>query len=132
MIGVDTNVLVRVLVPDAPGQTSKALSFLAERTPEDPVYVSTVVAVELAWVLRRSYAFSPPAIIIALESLLESENAVVERAVLIGDAVERMRNESIDLADYLISAIAREAGAAATLTFDRDAAKRVPGMELLK
>lgn len=131
MIGVDTNILARVLVPDSPTETETALAFFAARSHEDPAYVSVIVLVELVWVLKRSYGFSAEAAFAALESLFDSSNIRIEKADLIQLAVEQAQIQRADIADCLIAAVAADAGASNTVTFDRDAAKRVPGMDLL-
>lgn len=48
MIGLDTNVLVRILTEDDPIQTSKAVDFIAQRCSVlSPGFVSTIVLAEL-------------------------------------------------------------------------------------
>lgn len=131
MIGLDTNVLVRVLVPDSATETKAALEFLARRSSEDPAFVGVVVLVELVWVLKRSYGFAPEAVFTALESLLDSANIVIEAADSVQLAVAQALRLRADIADCLIAAIAVDAGCSTTVTFDRTAAKRIPGMELL-
>lgn len=132
MIGVDTNVLVRVFVPDVPAQTARALDFFNDRTVDDPAYVSSVALIELVWVLKRAYGFPSLSIHTALNSLFESANISIERFELVRDAVAVAKAKNADIADCVISAIAREAGCVVTITFDVSASRRVPGMELLK
>lgn len=131
MIGLDTNVIVRVLVRDTPAQSKLAIDVLASRTPEDPAFVSAIVLVELVWVLRRNFGYSSDAVYAAIQSLFESANVVVERAETIADAVQLAFEGGADIADCIIAAIATEAGATKTVTFDKTAPKRIPGMELL-
>jgi predicted nucleic-acid-binding protein len=131
MIGIDTNVLVRVFVDDAPEQTKAALRILSELSHERPGYVSIVVLVEMVWVLGRNYGFKSEAIFAALDTLFDSANIQIERAVLVQDAVDTAHDLDADIADVLIVLSAREAGAIKTVTFDKNAAKRIPGMELL-
>jgi len=131
MIGVDTNVLVRVAVRDDTAETKAAQDFLAARSSEDPAFVSTVVIAELAWVLDRSYGFSHAAVHDVLEWVLESSNIFIERAELVDRAVAHARETRAGVADCIIAALAADAGAAKTVTFDKTAAKRVPAMELL-
>ena len=65
MAAVDTNVLVRLLVADDPGQTQRALSFLEAR---GPLWVSTVVLVETVWVLTAVYGWSKAQTLATLEA----------------------------------------------------------------
>lgn len=131
MIGVDTNVLVRFFVRDHAAQTESALRFLEKRSVDDPAFVSAVVLAELAWVLDKTYGYSGEAIHRAFDWLFESANILVERGDLIEVAVTHARHAKAGISDCVISAIALDAGATKTVTFDRPAAKRVPGMELL-
>ncbi|RYE57018.1 MAG: PIN domain-containing protein [Hyphomicrobiales bacterium] len=131
MIGVDTNILVRLFVRDHAEQTEAAATFLSARSESDPAFVSAVVLAELAWVLDKSYGYSTASIHGALEWLFDSENVAVERSDLMEDAIASAQETGADISDSIIAAIANDAGAAKTVTFDKRAAKRIPGMELL-
>jgi predicted nucleic-acid-binding protein len=131
MIGVDTNVLVRLLVRDNPAQLDAAARFMAQRSADDPAFVSSVVVAEFAWVLDKSYGYASEAIHGAMDWLFDSENIVVERSDLIENAVLVAREANADISDAIIAALAEDAGASKTATFDRNAAKRIPGMDLL-
>lgn len=132
MIGVDTNVLVRLFVQDNPQQTAAAVRFLASRSANDPAFVSAVVLAELVWALDRTYKYADAAIHDALASLFESVNIVIEREALMLTSVKLAREHKADISDSIIAAIAMDGGSSKTMTFDQPAAKRVPGMELLK
>ena len=132
MIGVDTNVLVRVAVNDNIAQTTAAQAFLAERSADDPAFVSAVVLAELAWVLDRAYGFSNERIEGVFDWVMESANIVVERADLVERALSLAHTARAGIADCIIAAVATDAGASKIVTFDKPAAKRIPGMELLK
>lgn len=131
MIGIDTNVLVRVAVGDSPVQTAAAHRFLSKRTPDDPAFVSAVVLAELAWVLDRAYGFSHEMMHEVFEWVMESANITIERADLIERAISHARTSRAGIADCIIAALAADAGAIKTVTFDKPAAKRIPGMEIL-
>ena len=131
MIGVDTNVLVRVFVDEAPEQTSAALHLLSGLSQDDPAFVSTIVLIELVWVLKRSYGFDDNATLVAVDSLLESANIEIEHAEMVQAAVSAAHEDGSDLAGSLIALSAIAAGASKVMTFDKNAAKRIAGMELL-
>lgn len=132
MIGVDTNVLVRIFAEDEDKQRKAAQSFMRQRSTEDPAFVSAVVVAEVTWVLDRTYGFSMASIRDALEWLFESTNIVVEQHDLVRVAVNLAADSNADISDSIIAALAAHAGASKTVTFDRPAASRIPGMELLK
>lgn len=130
MIGVDTNVIVRLLVPNEP-QRLLAEQFFAARSAADPAFVSMVVLVELAWVLNRHYGYDFEKIRQAVQWLLDSDDFVLEHRDRVEWAATNYTRSKIDLPDLLIASACEEAGALSTATFDINAAKFVPGMELL-
>jgi predicted nucleic-acid-binding protein len=65
-----------------------------------------------------------------LQSLLAADGLVIEYTEEL-DSLLSTGQPLADLADHLIAWAAKRAGARATLTFDKRAASRVPGMELL-
>ncbi len=132
MIGVDTNVLARLFVDDGSPERQKVLAYFTGASQREVAFVSMIVLVEFAWLLSTRYEFPRRAILDAVSALLENAGFLVQREDLVIQAVERGYAEGVGIADYLIAALAREAGCSATVTFDRNAAKRVPGMSLLK
>lgn len=131
MIGVDTNILLRLVVIDDPEQNERARRFLSERSAGDPAYISGIVLAELVWVLRRRLGYQQPQIAELLLSLLASEDVVMENAEELGLLLSE-ENPPVDtLADNLVAWTAMRAGCSKVVTFDRKAAKIIPGMELL-
>ena len=130
MIGVDTNVLVRFLTADSPEQHEATARFFAERTPADPAFISAVTLAETAWVLRRSYGLAPGEITQSVSALLNSSDVVVEGSNNL-EAVRSGAAKPSQIADFLVVHLGRRAGCSHTVTFDRNAARRIPGMELL-
>lgn len=130
MIGVDTNVLIRLLAPDDEKQNLAAKLFFAERSPDDPAYVSSIVLAETIWLLRRRLGYSRTAIEDAVRSLLSTDDFRVEH----GDRLSALLEEGTpraEVADYLIAWSADEAGCLRTVTFDKRSAKSIGSMELL-
>ena len=83
MRALDTNVLVRALVQDDAAQGRRAQACLSAQ----PVYIPVTVILELEWVLRSRYGYSPKAIADAMEKLAILENAVVgEQAAVVAAA----------------------------------------------
>lgn len=127
MIALDTNVLVRYLVRDDPDQAGAADAVFAELRPDRQGFIGREVVVELVWVLERSYRFGRPAIATVLEGLLAAPEIVVENADDLAEAIGRYERQGIGLADLMILAAARRAGARPLISFDRRLA-RVPGV----
>jgi len=127
MIGVDTNVLLRVLVVDDEQQTAIARRLLARAEDEGAtVFVPVVVLAETAWVLRSVYRFGRPQIAAALAAVLSSDQTEFENAAVVERALRAFESGTADLADYIAREAAIAAGAQALVTFDR-AAHREPG-----
>ncbi|MGB6691787.1 MAG: type II toxin-antitoxin system VapC family toxin [Terracidiphilus sp.] len=130
MTGLDSNVLVRYFVKDDPAQTPIAVRVIRDRTAADPGWISIAVLVELLWVLTRTYKQKQASIIQIIESLLASDEIVIQQDEMVRKALDPYRNGRADFADCLISLVAQNAGCDRTVTFDRVAA-RDAGMELL-
>ena len=88
MIALDTNVLVRFLTQDEPGQARAASDLISDLTEDNPGYVAREVLVELVWVLERAYKFSSSDISGVLEGLLSASELVIEEADSIGSILE--------------------------------------------
>jgi predicted nucleic-acid-binding protein len=132
MIGIDTNVLLRLLVRDDDAQVRAAERFIATHcSPDDPGFVSLVVIVETAWALRRVYLYDRSQIAAALGSLLDVAELEVESAAEVRSAIADFATSAAGLVDCLVARTNVAAGCEYTVTFDRNAAK-LRGFELLK
>jgi predicted nucleic-acid-binding protein len=119
MTGVDTNVLVRFLVGDDPGQESRAATFFARAASAgEKLFVPQIVVCELVWVLGHAYGKDRAEIAAGLESLLRARQLVFEEIDEIRNALERFAAGNGDLADWLVWERSRAAGAERVVTFD--------------
>lgn len=130
MIGLDTNVLVRYLTQDDPKQAALATRLVESLTPSAPGFVSHIVLAETVWVLESCYDAAPDRIAQFVETLLRSESINVAHVEVVWRALRQFKSARGDFVDTLVSALARNAGCDAVLTFDKAAAKR-SGMALL-
>ena len=127
MLGVDTNVLVRLLIADDADQTRRARQLVEKSLAQDePVLVSLLVLIETEWVLRSSYELDKRTILDALRGLLEARDLVFEDEAAIEEALFYWKDSACGFTDCLISAHNRRLGCFATATFDAKAA-RMPG-----
>ena len=131
MFGLDTNVVVRLLTNDDPQQRRKALGFIERLGRDDVAFVSLVTVVELDWALRSKLGFSREDTVRAIGRLLQSRGLIFEHHDLILTALDLVLSTNSDFADALIAYRSLEVGCQAIKTFDKKAASRVPGMELL-
>jgi predicted nucleic-acid-binding protein len=132
MIGIDTNLLLRLIVGDEPKQAVMAREFLRGRcSADEPGYVCHIVLVELVWTLARAYGYPRERIAAAIEQILETAQLDVEYSGDVAAAVKDYRRGAADFADCLLVRVNAATGCTHTVTFDRKAAK-LTGFELLK
>jgi predicted nucleic-acid-binding protein len=129
VIGLDTNVLVRLLVRDHEEQYQRVLDLLL-RDGERPAsfYVNHVVLVETAWVLRSDYRLSRGEIADALQSLLDVGSFDIQDRERVSSALILFRESKADFADCLIAIGNLAAGCSHTATFDARA-HAIEGMQ---
>lgn len=130
MIGLDTNVVVRYLVQDDPGQSAVASALMEDLTETDPGYLSLVTVVELYWVLRRAYKVEAGRCTELLEGLLDARELRMDQDAVVRAALTANRG-GLDFADAVIAELGRAAGCNHTVTFDQRAA-RDGAMRLLR
>jgi predicted nucleic-acid-binding protein len=124
VIGLDTNVLVRLFVEDDAKQAKSARTFVKTRcSMEQPGFVDRVALCEMVWVLGRAHGYARAAIADIVEALLASTDMILEDEALVRSATRAYRDRAIDFADALIGGVNRARGCEATATFDRTAAK---------
>jgi predicted nucleic-acid-binding protein len=131
LIGVDTNVIVRLLVRDDPKQYDAAVALVTRARQDGPLFVNPLVIAETVWVLERRYNIAPDKTRPLIRSLLETVEFHVPVSVKMSSWVDWLSAGHVGFSDIVIAATNAENGCTQTYTFDQDAAKKVPGMELL-
>jgi predicted nucleic-acid-binding protein len=132
MLGIDTNVVVRLLVADDAGQTQRARRIVEHALSRDePVLVSLLVLLETEWVLRSRYGFNREALQGIFRSLLEARELSFEDEPALEEALFHWKDSPCEFSDCLITAHNRRMGCRATATFDARAA-RLPGAESVR
>jgi predicted nucleic-acid-binding protein len=130
MIGLDTNVLARIVLADDAEQTRQALELLqiCDESGE-VVAISLSVILELEWVLRSAAKLDKTAITTLFKQLLETaplhiENeAVLEHALYLYEG----RGAKADFAECLFSAQYQSIGCRGMASFDKKA-QTMPGV----
>ncbi len=132
MIGLDTNIVVRLITQDDPGQSRVANRIVEQRlSASEQGFVSLAVVLETVWVLDSIYRFSSAEIATALRALLADQALAVQSESEVFTAIVALEENRSSFADALIAALASTAGCSITLTFDKEAA-RLPGFELAR
>ena len=120
MASIDTNVLVRLLVSDDQDQQQAALRCLAELEANgEDAFVSTVVVVELAWVLESVYDYDRASVARAIRAVTEAAPFAVEARPAVRQAIDWYERRGGQIADWLILAVAHAQGREPLHTFDR-------------
>jgi predicted nucleic-acid-binding protein len=123
VIGLDTNVVLRVFGRGNAKQTAAVERLLADAANGETCLLNPIVLAEFAWTLDRTYKRKRTVVADHLERLLQAPEFVVPFHDEALDATRRYRDGSADFADYFLSAINRTLGCRTTLTFDRNAAQ---------
>lgn len=130
-IGIDTNVLLRMVLNDDADHRAKALAFGRTLSEQSPGFVSLIVLVEFNWSLTSRYRQPKQSALQAIRSLLHTKGLVFEGFHSVVRALELATRSKADFADALIAEVGRENGCTRTVTFDRKASTNIPAMELL-
>lgn len=103
MIGLDTNVLIRVLVDDGSPDVAKARNFVAARATEDhDFHVDAVVLVEMVWVLETVFGYGRADLAAAVDAILGNAAYVVDGRKAVAAALAAFRATKADFSDCLI------------------------------
>ena len=127
MLGIDTNVVVRLVVSDDAVQTRRARKLIDQALNRDePVLVSLLVLLESEWVLRSRYGFDREGLLSIFRSLLEARELTFEDEPALEEALFHWKDSPCQFSDCLITAHYRQMGCRETATFD-EKASRLPG-----
>lgn len=114
-VSVDTNVLVRAVVQDDPGQAEVA----SKVVKAEVLAVATSCLCEFVWVLRTAYGFKRAAIAATIRELVAAENVETNRPAV--EAGLAMLDAGGDFADGAIAYEGRWLGGETFVSFDRKA-----------
>ena len=123
MIGLDTNVLLRLLLADDDVQFRKAKQVVGAVSGSlGEVLLTDVVLAETVWTLRAAYRRSKTEVLAALDALLAQPAFAFQDREVIAAAVEAYRDGAADFSDYLV--VARNAALGVTTTYSFDKSQR--------
>lgn len=132
MIGIDTNVLLRLLTEDDAAQAAAVQRLLAplDAVPE-AVLINDIVLVETLWTLRHLYGFDRAGQADVLGHLLSAVTFRFEDREVLSHALKAFTESPADFSDCLIAAKNTCWGCESTATFDRSMAS-LAGVTVLK
>lgn len=130
MIGLDTNVLARYYIEDAADAQAQKQRLAARRLIDSGqnLMVSKTVILELEWVMRGYYRFSPAEVASVMHHLLGQAHITVEDRDDIEQALS-ITEASLDFADALHFASYKTCQSVATFD-DRGFARRAKKLAL--
>lgn len=129
--GLDTNIVLRLIVDDDPAQRRAALTFGAGLGRDHGAFVSLISLLELDWALRSQYGFQKTDVTAVIGKLLHTRGLIVEHHSMVVRALRLVEASNADFADTLIACRSLDEGCVSIKTFDKKAAGKIPGMELL-
>ncbi len=131
MIGLDTNVLIRLLTADEPVQLKAAARLLAAHDGRaGAFFINDMVLVELVGVLGRLYGYAPTEALTAKASLLDSDAFAFEDRERLGHALGLCQAQGRDFADTMIAPKNAASRCVHTATFDK-AMRGLPGVQVI-
>ena len=131
MIGVDTNVLLRLWLNDDRAQSKRIDQLLAEHGGlPGSLLVTDVVLVEAVWTLKSVFEQDKQAQLIAVRSLLEETAFAFEDREAVAAALTLFESGSCGFADCLVVAKHARQGCDFTATFDRGM-RKLPGVKVI-
>jgi predicted nucleic acid-binding protein len=113
---VDTNILIRHLTGDPPGQATRATRCLAEA---DELLLPDLILAEVAYVLESFYEAPRPQVAASLRAVLAFPPITVVDADLAQRAVEVYDIHRLDFAEAYLVACAERSGIGVVASFDR-------------
>ena len=131
MIGLDTNILARYYIEDKSDAQGQRQREAARRLIESgkPLMVCKTVLLELEWVMRGYYEFSPEAALAVLHHVLAQPHITVEDRESVATALSHCQ-DGLDFADALHHAAYRDCKSMASFD-DRRFARRAKRMGLI-
>ena len=132
MVGLDTNVLLRILVDDGSSQVAVARRFAAEQVAGGQrLHVDRVVLAEIEWVLGSIFGYERTQIASAFAAVLENGAYDVEDDDVVRAAWGTYRDGNADFSDCLVAAKHAAVGCVFTATFDK-AMRGLPTTKVLR
>ena len=125
MLAVDTNIIVRLVTNDDPGQVSRAVA-LFER---ERIFICKTVLLEVEWVLRFSYQLPREIVASSLRKVIGLGNVTVENQHEVSVALD-WHEQGLDFADALH--LASSGRAKCFASFDQKMAKRARKLQAIE
>ena len=131
MIGIDTNILLRLWLNEDPAQNGRIDTLLtAHGSTPGSLLVTDVVLAEAVWTLKAAFHQDKNAQSIAVRSLLEETAFAFEDREAVSAALSLFQFAACGFADCLVVAKHARQGCDFTATFDQGM-RKLPGVKIL-
>ena len=131
MIGLDTNVVLRLLLNDDPEQRLHVVRAIQQtRRLAITVTITLAVVLEMEWVLRSIAKMTKPQVLSFFDLLLEAHDIEIDNEKVLEQALHLYANAACDFAECLFLAQYQRMGCQTMVTFDAKAA-RMAGVQLV-
>jgi predicted nucleic acid-binding protein len=121
---IDTNVLIRHLTGDPPGQAARATHLLSQA---DELLLPDLIVAEVVYVLEAFYEVPRSRVAELVRAVIAFPPVVVPDAALLLRTLEVYELHRLDVADAYLVAQAETSGVNAVVSFDK-AIERVPSV----
>jgi predicted nucleic-acid-binding protein len=118
MIGLDTNVLLRLFVEDDPTQCERARGYVERVTRDESCLINPIVLSEFAWTLARKGKKPRGEVARLIEEVLSADDLEIVHRPAAEQALAAYRRGKADFPDYFLAHINADLGCSATVTFD--------------
>ena len=131
MIGLDANVVLRLLLNDDLKQRQRAVKAIQQaKVLAVRVTITLAVVLEMEWVLRSIVKMTKSQVLSVFDLLLESYDIEIDNEKVLEQALHIYANAAADFAECLFLAQYQRMGCQTMLTFDAKAA-RMAGVQLV-
>lgn len=117
MIGIDTNILIRVFLEDDADQAEAAKKLMEATSKHNQLFISSYALLEFVWVLKVK-KFTRKEIYEAIITLADSPGVTIGQREVVLLAAERFCKGKADFGDYMIFSEGEKYGAKNLKTFD--------------
>ena len=131
MIGLDTNVVTRLLLADDHAQTQHVVKLLKSAQANGTAVLLTLEVIqEVEWILRSNAKKTKLEFLGLARQLLEARDIEINNEAVLEQALRSYEKSTADFSECLFLAHYQQLGCETMLTFDAKAA-RMAGVELV-
>lgn len=132
MIGIDTNIVARLLLRDDEDQFARCMQLLDDVRHTGPLFLNPLVVTETVWLLEKRIGLPEGKARASVAAVAASAEMFLPDKISVLVLSKCLASSHPGFFDVMIASINLENGCDYTYTFDKRAARDVPGMELLE